>query len=297
MCLCGESFTAPLVNSLRSRYYAAQGGDAMTVRLSLVVLLVVACPGRAQPPQRPQLPSPLSLLNTGSIDALAGNFRAALIKGLPSPLYEDHRTWGRTKDVTTIHWRGQGLHIHPEKVVKAKKDGDWRKIRLTADNLADTLIFDLRHLQSPEPGRVTFTIFLSFDARARYDHQKWDEGTKLWDTTLKAHMRVKLTLDCELTARLDDKGELLPDAVIRLRVTKADLQYDNLNVEHIAGFGGAAAKLMGDAAHRIVNEFRPSLERDLLAKADAAIAKAADTKEIRIKLASLLVRRSGKEKR
>jgi hypothetical protein len=260
----------------------------MTLRISIIVVLVLACPSRAQPPKRPQLPNPLSLLNTGSIDALAGNFRAALIKGLPTPLYEDNRTWGRTKDMATIHWRGQGLHVHPEKVVKPKKDGDWRKVRVTADNLADTLIFDLRNLQSPESGRLTFTIFLSFDAGVRYDHQKWDEGTKLWDSTLKARMRIKLTLDCELTARLDDKGELLPDAVIRLRVTKADLQHDNLVVEHIAGFGGAAAKLLGETGQRIIHELKPHFERDVLTKADAAIVKAADTKEIHVKLSGLL---------
>src|SRR5262249_32935755 len=146
------------------------------------------------------------------------------------------------------------------------------------------------------PGRVTFTIFLSFDASVRSDHQKWNEGTKLWDSTLKARMRAKLALDCELTARLDDKGELLPDAVIRLHATKADLKYDNLVVEHAAGVGGAVAKLMGDAAHRLVNEFRPNLERDLLAKADAAIVKAADTKEIRVKLSDLLTRKRKQEK-
>ncbi|HMF11553.1 MAG TPA: hypothetical protein VKE94_04585, partial [Gemmataceae bacterium] len=213
-----------------------------------------------------------------------------------SPLYEDAKSWGHTKDMTTIRWRGQGLDVRPEKVIKSRKDGDWRKTRLTADNLADTLVFDLRNLQAPEPGRVTFAIFLSFDASVRSDHQKWNEGTKLWDSTLKARMRVKLALDCELTARLDDKGELLPDAVIRLRATKADLKYDNLVVEHAAGLGGAAAKLMGDAAHRLVNEFKPSLERDLLTKADAAIVEAADTREIRVKLGDLLVRKGRKEK-
>ncbi|HMF14511.1 MAG TPA: hypothetical protein VKE94_19480 [Gemmataceae bacterium] len=268
----------------------------MYLRTSLVALLVLARPGLAQSTKHPQLPNPLSLLNTSSTEAIAGNFRAALVKAMPSPLYEDAKTWGRTKDVTTIHWRGQGLAVHPEKVIKQKKDGDWRKTRLTADNLADTLVFDLRGLQSPEPGRVTFTIFLSFDASVRSDHQKWNEGTKLWNTTLKARMRVKLALDCELTARLDDKGELLPDAVIRLHATKADLKYDNLVVEHAAGLGGAAAKLIGDAAHRIVNEFKPSLERDLLAKADAAIVKAADTKEIHVKLSDLLVRKARKDK-
>jgi hypothetical protein len=260
----------------------------MNARISLVVLVTLACLASAQPPKQPKLPNPLSLLNTSSTDALAGNFRAALIKAVPSPLYEDAKAWGRTKEVTTLHWRGKGLDIHLEKVQKTKKDGDWRKVRVTADNLPDTLIFDLRNLQSPESGKLTFTVFISFDARAIYDHQKWDEGLKLWDSTFKARMRTKLTLDTEVIARLDDKGEFLPDAVLRLRVTKADLQYDNLVVEHAAGFGGTAAKLMGDAAHRIVNEFKPNFERDLLAKADAAIVKAADTKEIRVKLSDLL---------
>jgi hypothetical protein len=245
-----------------------------------------------QTPRRPPMPNPLGLLNTSSLDALAGNFRAALVKSIPSPLYEDHRGWGHTKDVVVVKWRGQGLDVHPVQVLKARKDGDWRKLQLTAENPADTLIFDLRNLKSPESGRLTFTVFLSFDARAHYDHQKWTEGRKLWDSSLQARLRVKLTLDCEITARLDDTGELLPETVFRLRATKADLKYDNLVVEHIAGVGGAAAKLMGEAAQRMLHEFKPQLEHELLAKADAAITKAADTKEVRVRLADLLKRKS-----
>jgi hypothetical protein len=41
----------------------------------------------------------------------------------------------------------------------------------------------------------------------------------------------------------------------------------------------------------MVNEFKPRLERDLLAKAEAAITKAADTKEIHVKLGDLLKRK------
>jgi hypothetical protein len=260
----------------------------------LVLLLLPIGFAHADPQSRPRppLPSPLSLLNTSSTDALAGNFRAAVIKAMPSPLYEDNRGWGRTKDLTVIKWRGKGLDVHPEKVHKAKKDGDWRKVRLGAENLADTLVFDLRDLQSAEPGRLTFTVFLSFDARVHYDHQKWDEGLRLWDSSLLARLRVKLTLDCELTARLDDTSELLPGAVLRLRATKADLKYDNLVVEHIAGVGGTAAKLAGETAQRMVHEIKPQLERDLLSKADAAITKAADTKEVRVKLSDLFKRKS-----
>lgn len=264
---------------------------AVTCLIWWVLPLCAIC-AEPQSRPRPQLPSPLTLLNTSSTDALAGNFRAALVKAMPSPLFEDARGWGHTKEVAVIRWRGQGLAVHPVKVLKAKKDGDWRKVQLHADNLADTLVFDLRNLQATEPGSLTFTIFLSFDARVDYDHQKWDEGLKLWDSSLQARLRVKLTLDCEVSARLDDKGELLPEAVLRVRATKADLKYDNLVVEHIAGVGGAAAKLMGETAQRMMHEFKPQLERDLLAKADAAIIKAADTKEVHVRLGDLVKRKS-----
>src|SRR5258707_15782302 len=105
----------------------------MTLRTSLLVLLALSCPSLAQSPKRPPL-NPLSLLNTSSIDALAGNFRAALRKAMPAPLYEEARIWGRAEEGTTIQWRSQGLQVHPEGGQKRKNEGDWRKGRLTADN-------------------------------------------------------------------------------------------------------------------------------------------------------------------
>jgi hypothetical protein len=65
--------------------------------------------------------------------------------------------------------------------------------------------------------------------------------------------------------------------------TKAD--YDHFVTEHIAGLGGDAAKLLGDALQKIL---RPALEKKLLPKASAAIVKAADTKELRVSLGSLV---------
>lgn len=262
-------------------------------RLFCAILIVglVGASAQADPPAGPRLPpspNPLELLRPGSTDALAGAFRGYLVKNFPGTLYESSHDWGRTVPVNRVEWKGKGLHVHPEKVRKDKNHGDWRKLVVTADNLADSLVFDLRDLDSPEPGRLTFTIFLAFDANVTYDHQKWDEGLKLWDSTTKARLRVKATLHCEVTARLEDSGALLPDAVLRLRVVKADLGYDNLVVEHIAGIGGAGAKLMGETIKGTLREVKPNLERDLLAKADAAIVKAGDTKEVRVRLGDLL---------
>ena len=116
---------------------------------------------------------------------------------------------------------------------------------------------------------------------------RWESGLKLFDAKARAKARVKVTLDCEAVSRIE-AGALLPDLVVQLKVTKADLRYDNLKFEHIAGIGGDAAQLIGDLAHAALTQWRPSIERDALAKANAAVVKAGQHKEVRLSLAKLL---------
>ena len=259
--------------------------------LSCVLCVLCALGVNADPPEPVKALDAGNILATlggGSVDALAGSLRGFLIKAMPSPLYEDTRHWSLQKSVSEIKWRGQGVHVHPEKITMMKNDGRWWKVRVTADRLADTLVFDLRDAHIVEPGRMAFTAFVSFDTNAEYNRQTWHTGRRTYSGSIRARLRVKLTLHCEATAQLDGGGGLLPDAVFRLRVLQAESGYDNLVVEHIAGVGGEAAKLLGDAAHASIKQWRPSMERDLLAKANAAIVKAGDTKEVRVSLAKVL---------
>ncbi|HWG47910.1 MAG TPA: hypothetical protein VN688_34425 [Gemmataceae bacterium] len=244
---------------------------------------------QAPPPVRASAPANvLAALGGGSVDALAGTLRGFVIKALPTPVYEDIRHWGLQKPVREVKWRGKGLHVHPEKVDVLKNDGRWWKVRVTADRLADTLILDLRDVRQAEPGRMTFTTFISFDTHVEFDRQTWRTGTRTYSGSIRARLRVRLTLRCEATARLDAGGGLLPDALFRLRVLQAESSYDNFVVEHIAGMGGEAAKLLGDAARGSLKKWRPSMEHELLAKANAALVKAGDTKEVRVSLSKLL---------
>jgi hypothetical protein len=160
-------------------------------------------------------------------------------------------------------------------------------VRVTAPNLSDTLILDLREPRQPEPGRLLFTAFLAFDADINYDKQEWKRGVRLYSGELRARLRVKLTLHCEATARVEADGTILPETVFRFRVLDADCNYDNLVVEHVGGVGGELAKLVGDAAIGGMHQWHPSFERALLTKADAAIVKAGDTREVRVGLSRL----------
>jgi hypothetical protein len=224
----------------------------------------------------------------GSGAALAEPLRELLMRNLPTPLYEANPGWGHTAKTTTrVHWTGSGLHVHPHAKKDERNDGVWRKVRVTAENLPRSLILELRNIQHPEPGRTSFEVLLAFDARVEYEQQKWKAGVRLYSGSARARLRVQLALDCELITRLEWGSKIAPEAVFRLHVVRSNLSYSHVVVEHIAGVGGEAAKLIGEAIERGMHQWRPSLERNLLLKANAAIEKAADTKEVRIGLGSL----------
>jgi len=234
------------------------------------------------PPAKPALAPNLSA------DALAGNLRTLMLQIIPTPLYEDDKHWGKQKEVTETKWKGKGAQVHPEKVKELKNDGHWWKVLVVAPGLSDTFILNIRDLRQPEPGRLTFTAFLSLNTNVDYEKQNWHSGLRTWSGSGRARMRINLTLNCEVQSRLETTGGIIPDMVFRLRVLQSDLKYDNLVITHVAGLGGNMAQLVGDALHDSLKLWRPSLERKLLAKANAAIIKAADTKEVRLSLLKVM---------
>ncbi len=228
-------------------------------------------------------------LDPAATTAVADNLRAVLVEAMPDPLVEVHSHWGGQRLVVDgLDWHGKGLHLHPDLEKTPKNDGRWWRVQASAVGLPDSLIVTLRDVLATAPGQTTFTAFVSFDARVEYDRQNWDRGLRLYSASAEARMRLNLMLHCEATTRLEPNGTLLPDAVFRLRVTQANLSYDHFEVDHVAGVGGDLAKVIGEAVKTGIELWRPSLERNLIQKADAAIVKAGDTKEVRLSVLKLL---------
>jgi hypothetical protein len=170
-----------------------------------------------------------------------------------------------------------------------KNDGRWWKVRITARDPNRTLFLDIRDVQKHAGGRTTFHVVGVMDANVQLHRQTWALGARLYSGETRARLRLKLSLHCEVQTRFEKPaGAWFPDTVIRLRVLRSDFAYDNLVVEHTAGVGGDAAQLLGDLMIGIVRQVKPSLERNLVAKANAGIVKAADTREIRISLSGLI---------
>lgn len=248
----------------------------------VVVLTLSSHPARSAEPTGSHPPGDPAQL-------IAAGLRGLLIETVPHPLYEDLSHWGQQKVVATgIKWRGQGLKVYPERRYQAKNHGRWWQVRVTAEHLADRLMLEVRDLGRSEPGKLTFTACLAFDAQVEYDRQIWNEGLRFYGAGVRARARIKAAMRCEVLTRMESNGGLLPDTVFRFRLLQAHVGYENLVVEHIAGLGGDAAKLLGEAVHEGMKQWRPSFERRLLEKASAALVKAGDTKEVRLGVANML---------
>ncbi len=260
------------------------------VVLTLLSLVPSSAIADGPPARSSSLPSALGRLpENHSTDALAAALREHLLRSMPPVVYEASPGWGHTTRVATgLQWTGKGLHTQAHVTWSDKNDGTWRKTRLTTVDPALTLTLEFRNIQSPEPGRTTFDVVVACDARVECEQQNWKAGVRLYSGSAQARFRMHATLTCELTSQVDMKGGILPEIVLRLRLVRANVGYDRLVVEHIAGIGGDAARLLGDAIWEGLHRWRPSYERNLLTKANSAIEKAADTKEVHISLKYLL---------
>jgi len=248
--------------------------------VSAAFLLALVGPASAAPPAPAAAPS---------ADELAEVMRTLLTSALPSPLVAKEFNWGHQVEVMNgITWEGDGIFKKPHKQKKFKNDGVWRKIRVEAFNPDKNLTLAVKNVQQPEKGKLTFDMLITLQTRIAFEQQVWSRGTRLYSGETRARCRPILALKCESTSRVEKSGGLIPDVVFRMRVLDAKLSYDEFRVDHTAGVGGELAKVMGDALHDTIKLWMPSLEKDMKEKAQQAIVKAGDTKEVKFGLGRLL---------
>jgi hypothetical protein len=231
----------------------------------LVALLAPAAPLVAAEPVPPASPSSAEL---------AGIFRGLLLNHLPDPLVEGQSNWGHQVEA----------RFGP----RLKNNGVWRKYRISAMSPAQTLTVDIKNLGAVDAEHTTFEMHVGFDAQIDFQQRLWERNLRLYSGSTLARAKVQAVLQCEVTTRVVPGNGPLPDFIFRLRVVKANLSYKDLDVVHIGGIGGDGAKVLGETLHTLMLDLKPSLEKDLLERANTAIVKAGGTKAVRVSLNKLL---------
>ncbi|MBI3823308.1 MAG: hypothetical protein HY289_11615 [Planctomycetes bacterium] len=233
----------------------------------------------------PALPAQPAAKKDEPFDQLAKALKPILVGAMPATLHEKIDNWDHQVQVPVgVKWRG----VKPQVMRSPRNHGEWRKLIISSQDLPRTLDLKIYDVKNIDAERQTFKVHLTFQMGVYYDQQNWESGARLWSGSVRARAQVKLDMECENTLKVELDKNNLPDFILRLRVTSAKIDYDKLVFEHVNVVGGDAAKLIGAATHRTMKQWRPSIERDLLAKANASIVKAADTKEIRLGFGGLL---------
>jgi hypothetical protein len=233
---------------------------------------------------------PAPTVEAPSATEISGILRKLILANLPNPLVEQAFNWGhQALRPDGVKWERMGILLKPEIIKKLQNDGVWRKIAVSTRDPEKTLELAVNDVSVPEAGKLMFAIDMTLPAYLKFEQQLWRTGLRLYAGETRARCKAVLHLKCESTTQVEKKPDsLFPDVVFRMRVVEAKLNYYDFVVEHTLGVGGDAAKFLGNAAHETVKQWHPSLERSLLEKANAAIVKAGDTKEVRLGLSKLL---------
>jgi hypothetical protein len=244
----------------------------------------------AQTPPSVKAPAPKAEADV-TTKTLSDTFQKLLLANLPDPLVQSNHHWGEQKEVAIgVRWERKGvIRYRPEVMKDVKNDGHWERVTVTAVDPEKKLKLTVANIRTPEVGKTLFDAVVQTDVRLKYEQQRWAMGKRFYSGETRATCTAAVTMVVELTSRNEfTPGSVLPTVVLRVRVTEAKLTYWDLECEHTLGMGGDAAKLLGKAVHEVMKKVKPDMEKGLLEKANAAVVKAADTKEVKVELSNLL---------
>jgi hypothetical protein len=252
--------------------------------LPVLLLLAPVAVAQTTPPVKAPAAAP------ASTKTLSDSLHKLLLANLPDPLVQSSHHWGEQNEVTIgVKWEKKGvIRYRPHAMKDVKNDGHWERVTVEAADPAKTLKLTVGDARTPEAGKTLFDAVVQTDVKLKYEQQVWALGKRVYSGETRATCTAGLAMTVELTSRNEyTPGQLLPTVVLRVRVTEAKLSYWDLECEHTLGVGGDTARVLGKAVHEVMKKVKPDMEKDLLGKANAAVVKAADTKEVRVELGSL----------
>jgi hypothetical protein len=260
----------------------------------------------AQPPEPDPVPLPLPPPSPKAIPlkspktleqpkpeevvAIAKLMREMALQKMPDPLVKANDGWGKQKEyaVGRVMLRNPN-RLPPEAPREVVNDGLWRRFTVTARDPAETLAIGIADLTRTRADTLQVTINVAMDINFRMEQQLWKRGRQLYSGETRGHCKGAVQLKATVVHKTEFKpGTLLPEIALKITTTEAKLFYDKLTIDHTAGLDGEDAKAVGDFVIDFIKKNVPDLEKQLLEKGNAAILKAAGTKEIKLKLDKLV---------
>jgi hypothetical protein len=252
------------------------------------------------PPPRspvPPAPKPIDLKAPKGLEqpkpeeaaAIAKLMREQALKQMPDPLVKANDGWGKQKEFVVGKMILRNPSRFPDAPTELFNDGLWRRFTVSARDPEKTLAIGFAELVRPAPDALNVTLNVAMDINFKMEHQLWVRGRQLYSGQTRGHCKGAVQLKALVVHKTEFKpGTLLPEVTLKVTTTDAKIFYDGLTIDHTAGLDGEDAKKVGDLVIDLVKSVKPDLEKQLLEKGNAAIVKAAGTKEIKLELDKLM---------
>jgi hypothetical protein len=250
-------------------------------------------PPAPSPPPKPidlKAPKGLPQPKPEEAAAIAKLMREQAIQKLPTPLVTTNDGWGKQKEfvVGKVMLRNPNK-FGPEAPRELFNDGLWRRFTVSARDPDKTFAIGFAELVRPAPDTLNVTLNVAMDINFRMEQQLWLRGRQLYSGETRGHCKTAVQLKAIVEHKTEFKpGTLLPEIALKIKTTDAKIFYDGLTIDHTAGLDGEDAKKVGDLVIDLVKKVKPDLEAQLLEKGNAAIVKAAGTREIKLELDKLM---------
>lgn len=204
---------------------------------------------------------------------------------LPDPLAQTSENWGKQKEVQGTRRRIKDWRLISEPYHEWRNEGQWRRLTLRVPD-RNKLHVGVRDIEFPRPGSLRGTVLVVADEVAlQLEQQQWCNGLRLYGCDIRAHSKVGLTVKAEVTSRQErPPTALLPTYVLAVRVYQVRLDYDQVVVDRILGLDGKAAKVVGDGIREAIRRFKPDFEEQLRQRAEAAIIRITDNRQVHLTL-------------
>jgi hypothetical protein len=281
----------------------------MRYSVTTVLAALLAGAGLAQPPEPEPEPLPLPLPSTPKpeaiplkapksieqpkpeeVAAISKIMRDMALQKMPDPLVKANDGWGKQKEYAMgrVMLRNTG-RLPPEAPRVVVNDGLWRRFTVSARDPEKTLAIGITELVRPAADTMLVTINVAMDINFRMEQQLWKRGHRLYSGETRGHCKGAVQLKATVVHKTEFKpGSLIPDVSLKITTTDAKLFYDRLTIDHTAGIEGPDAQAIGDTDIDLVKAVKPDIEKDLLEKGNAAILKAAGTREVKLELDKLM---------
>jgi len=155
---------------------------------------------------------------------------------------------------------------------------------------AKNLTLEMKDLESPEAGKLTFSAAVrASDLNLKSSSRCGSSACGSSRTRRGPPQKPRVHLDCEVSQRLETKpGVTFPEMVLTFKGRQGGSVLRGFADRAHARPRRRRREAIGDATHKLLKQIKPSLERDLVEKANAAIVKAASDKEVRVGFSSLM---------